>query len=316
MTDTTSLVVCPACHGTRQSPILECYREWSLYECPDCGVQHFWPAKNPGADWYQSSDMYAARDLMVVDWLGWYHRAAIENMPVASGRLIDVGCGNGAFVAAAHRRGYDAWGIDFSAKAIEAGRRHFGLEQLRAESIEQLSDRIGEQRFDVVTAFEILEHMDDSSAFVKQIIGLLAPGGYLIVSVPNRERRPLLLNEGDLPPHHFTRWNEAAIRGFFVRHGLRPIKVIVCPTRVTLKAFLLHNIHFSVVMRLMKRAEAGTTGDRTARTETLARARTLMLLKDRLADAVAAIISPLLARTVRGPMLVAIAQLSDGQRTV
>lgn len=296
---------CPACHGLRQSGVLERYHEWSLYECLDCGVQHFWPSRNPGADWYQESEMYAARDLMVVDWLGWYHRAALENMPVSSGRLIDVGCGNGAFVAAARRRGYDAWGLDFSAKAIEAGRRHFRIDTLLCASIEELATRFGERRFDIVTAFEVLEHMDNSSAFLDQLTGLLAPGGYVIVSVPNRERRPRLLNEGDLPPHHFTRWNVAAIRGFLDRHGLRTTQVIVCPPRITLKAFFLHNIHFNLVMRMLKRAE---TGGGTARDGTLVRARRLMLLKDRLADLAAAVLAAPLSRFVRGPMLVAIAR--------
>lgn len=299
-------VSCPACHGTVQSDVLERYGEWSLYECLSCGVQHFWPARNPGADWYQSSDMYQGRDLMAVDWLAWYHQAALANLPVGSGTLIDVGCGNGTFVAAARRRGFDAVGIDFSAKAIEAGRQHFGLEQLYVTGLEGFRERFPGRTFDVVTAFEVLEHMDDARSFTAQLIALLRPGGHLIVSVPNRDRFPTLLNEGDFPPHHFTRWSVPVISRFLEDNGLRTQRVIVCPTRVTLKAFLLFHLHFGVVVRMMGRAERVESEERQA--ALVGRARSLMLLKDRAAGAAAAVAAPLVRPFVRGPMMVAIAR--------
>jgi SAM-dependent methyltransferase len=300
-------VVCPACHGTHQSGVLERHEQWSLYQCADCGVQHFWPAKNPGADWYQSNEMYAARDLMVVDWLGWYHRAALDNMPVKSGSVLDVGCGNGAFVAAATARGYEAWGIDFSEKAIEAGRKHFGLKRLYHASTQELAERFGTQRFDVVTAFEVLEHMDDARSFVRELVALTAPGGYVIVSVPNRERRPRLLNEGDLPPHHFTRWNADAVRRFLNDNGLSTEKIVICPTRITLKTFFHYTLHFSIVRRIVKRAQAPTVDSETLE-RTLAQAKSLTLLKERLLDAMSTVLAPPLGPFVRGPMLVAIAR--------
>ena len=304
-------VVCPACHGTNQSGVLERHEGWSLYQCLDCGVQHFWPAKNPGADWYQSSEMYAARDLMVVDWLGWYHRAALENMPIASGSVLDVGCGNGAFVAAAAARGYDAWGIDFSAKAIEAGRKHFGLEHLYCASTQELTERFGARRFDVVTAFEVLEHMDDARSFIRELIGLTAPGGHVIVSVPNRERRPWLLKEGDLPPHHFTRWNADAIRRFLDDNCLRTEKIIICPARITVKALFHYTLQFDIVRRIVKRAEAPSV-EAGLRERTLARAKSLTLLKERILDAVSRVLAPPFGPFVRGPMLVAIARRPEG----
>ncbi|MGH2500530.1 MAG: class I SAM-dependent methyltransferase, partial [Candidatus Limnocylindria bacterium] len=257
-------IECPGCHGERQSRALERYGEWRLYECLDCGLQHFWPAKNPGADYYEKSEMYAARDLMVVDWLAWYHRAGLERLPVRAGRLLDVGCGNGAFVAAAQRAGFEASGIDFSEKAIQAGRRRFGLERLYATSIEEFRAKERARPFDVVTAFEVLEHMDDVDRFLEEVLSLLAPGGYLVVSVPNRDRRPWLLNEGDLPPHHFTRWDRAALRHHMRRHGLETRSVIVCPTAITLKAFLHYRVRFGAVMRLLGRAQEAPAERREA----------------------------------------------------
>jgi 2-polyprenyl-3-methyl-5-hydroxy-6-metoxy-1,4-benzoquinol methylase len=252
--------------------------------------------------------MYTARDLLLADWPLWYHAAAIENMPAASGRLLDVGCGTGAFVAAALQKGFDAYGIDLSARAIEAGRRHFGIEHLYEASVDGLKDRFDKQ-FDVVTAFEVLEHMDDAERFLAQLIELVAPGGHLILSVPNRDRRPRLLNEGDLPPHHFTRWNEATVRGFLERNGLLTTRVIVCPARTTLKAWILHSLHFHLVIRMLRIAEAARNPQTSGRTASYA--RWLARLKDRLADAAAAVLALPLSPFLRGPMLVAFAQLPD-----
>src|SRR5687768_4466887 len=51
-------VTCPACDSARQGPVLERHERWVLHECLDCGVRHFWPAKNPGPSYYQTNEMY------------------------------------------------------------------------------------------------------------------------------------------------------------------------------------------------------------------------------------------------------------------
>lgn len=293
---------CPSCYGTRHGGVRERYRIWRLYECSDCSVQYFWPRKNPGPEWYEQSEMYVRRDAMSADWM-WYHEAGLAMLPARGGRLLDVGCGTGGFVAAARGRGYDAHGIDFSAKAIEAGARAFGIDTIGQMTPSEARARFGDNSFDVVTAFEVLEHMDDVGAFVRDLMALLGPGGRLIMSVPNRERRPRLLNEGDLPPHHFTRWNETSMRALLERHGLVSARSVVCPPHVTLKAFFLFYTRFGIVVRMLDRS--GRVGDPRERELVRTRARHLALLKDRVAGAVAAVPAAVLGRSIRGPMLVA-----------
>lgn len=296
-------VRCPACHRGAQREAGERHLEWALYECPNCSLQHFWPASNPGADWYEANSMYCARDT-VVDWLAWYQEEALRQLPVRSGKLLDVGCGNGTFVAAALARGFDAAGIDFSCTAIEMGRAHFGIEPLYCMSIAELRARFPGQLFDVVTAFEVLEHMDDVRAFLDELATVLRPGGYLVVSLPNRDRRPRMLNEGDLPPHHFTRWSAAAMKRVLAQHGFEVHSISINPPRLTMKMWLLNNVRLGLVMRVLRGAKERATGRPVI---PFGRVRSLMLLKDRLAAAGGVILGPFASPFVRGALMVTIA---------
>ena len=297
---------CPACYQERQIDAGEAHREWTLYRCPNCSVEHFWPAKNPGADWYEANEMYEARDFAVVDWLAWYHRAGLALLSKRDGRLVDVGCGNGTFVAAARDRGFDAFGIDFSQKAIEAGKQRFSLEQLYTDSIEGLRKRFSDRYFDVVTAFEVLEHVDDVGEFLTALNSLLKLGGSLVISVPNRERSPRLLNEGDLPPHHFTRWNRQAMTQVLAMYGFDVESIVVCPASPTVKNWLLVKVHFNFVMRMLRRAQRPQPA--ASQDHLLWQARSLIVAKDRLAGWFGTVVGPAFAPFVRGPMMVTVAR--------
>lgn len=89
-------------------------------------------------------------------------------------RLLDVGAGNGAFVDEAIARGLDAWGQDLAAQS-EAARIYTGpLEQIVFPAA----------YFDVVTMHDVLEHVPEPRAILKEIIRILKPGGRLIVDFP------------------------------------------------------------------------------------------------------------------------------------
>lgn len=61
------------------------------------------------------------------------------------------------------------------------------------------------ERFDIISFFEVLEHLDNPVRFIEHIRGLLKPGGHIIPSVPNRNSFLDTLAESDYPPNHLTR---------------------------------------------------------------------------------------------------------------
>src|SRR5581483_4468304 len=147
-----------------------------------CDLQVWVPRSNPGPGWYDEEDHYLASS--VVDWLGWYHSYGLSQVPRGS-RLLDIGCAGGRFVYAAAASGIDARGIDFSERLVRIGNQQHGEQRLRAIGLDEyLAD--SPEPADVVTMFEVIEHVEDPLAFLRQAIRALRPGGLLIASTPNR----------------------------------------------------------------------------------------------------------------------------------
>ena len=97
------------------------------------------------------------------------------------GRLLDIGAGRGRFVAAARATGWDAGGLEPSLRGI-SGAQAAGIE-LQHAGIEDAIVAPGS--VDAASLWHVLEHLDDPGAALAHIAGWLAPGGWLLVGVPN-----------------------------------------------------------------------------------------------------------------------------------
>ena len=103
-------------------------------------------------------------------------------------RVLDIGCGGGLLSEPLARLGGDVIGADASAINIEIAKLHATASDLkidyRATAAEDLAaDR---ERFDIILALEIVEHVPDVAAFVGLCAEMLRPGGLLVVSTINR----------------------------------------------------------------------------------------------------------------------------------
>ncbi len=110
-------------------------------------------------------------------------------------RVLDVGCGAGLAAEALARAGHAVLGIDAAAQTLEAARRHAEGQALPLDyRLATTGDLVREGlRFDAVTALEVIEHVPDQPGFLRDLAGLLAPGGTLFVSTLNRTLRSLLV---------------------------------------------------------------------------------------------------------------------------
>ena len=132
------------------------------------------------------------------------HRVKSVRQYAAGGRLLDVGCGPGYFLYACNNR-FEVTGFDPS-----QANRDFFHTHLEVELVHDFS-RLAGRRFEVITFWHSLEHCPDPRAELTRFISLLAPGGVLIVDVPNHHSIDACMEAYDWPGwdvpfhcHHFT----------------------------------------------------------------------------------------------------------------
>lgn len=144
----------------------------------------------------------------------------------ASGRrLLDVGCASGFFIETALHAGFDATGIELSPVAIRMAKPEV-RDRITQGDVNTLLARDG-RNFDVVTAFDIIEHTFDPAAFVSDIARLLSPGGLLVLSTPDTGHWlrvamgaswPMLQ-----PDQHTYLFSRTALRQLLESQGFEPL---------------------------------------------------------------------------------------------
>lgn len=144
--------------------------------------------------------------------------AAIAAQRAPGGRLLDVGCSTGEVVAHALALGMDAHGIDLDAGPVAAG-----VALGRPLEVGALADLSG--AYDVILINHTLEHIHAPVTFLAAAAAALAPGGTLLVNVPNHESPVAFLMRdqwiGWLPTEHVFHYSRATLAGVAAQAGLR-----------------------------------------------------------------------------------------------
>ncbi|MBX6324305.1 MAG: bifunctional 2-polyprenyl-6-hydroxyphenol methylase/3-demethylubiquinol 3-O-methyltransferase UbiG [Rhodospirillaceae bacterium] len=124
-------------------------------------------------------------------------RDPLRPQPLAGVRLLDIGCGGGLICEPMARLGAAVTGIDPVARNIAVARSHAEESGLaidyREATVEELAAATPPERFDVVLALEVVEHVADLSAFIAACAAVLAPQGILVLATINRTAKAFLL---------------------------------------------------------------------------------------------------------------------------
>lgn len=220
-------ISCACCAASMQ--VIGSFRQYSHHRCDACGYEYFKSDDTTqSTDYEEDSDYLDDLELFprAGDRIQWHHRRALDfigKRAAPGAETLDVGCFDGFFVRQLRDRGFDAHGVDFNRTAIAWGTRQFGLEGYISNR--SVADLLAEERrFDAVTMFEVIEHLDDFGPVLRDCMGLLKPGGYLVISAPNSEMswHPPL----DFPPHHLSRFSPRSLRSMALHLGLEPISSV------------------------------------------------------------------------------------------
>jgi len=145
------------------------------------------------------------------------------------GRLLDFGCGGGSYLRRMHQQGWKVVGLDTSAAAVRRVRQGLGLPAF--EGSLPCSD-LPAGGFDVVTMWQVLEHVHDPLEVLRDAHRLLVPGGRLVLTVPNIDSLSFRLFGAwwyslDLP-RHLTHFTPSTLYQMLDRAGFRvgPIRMV------------------------------------------------------------------------------------------
>lgn len=176
-----------------------------------------------------------------------------------SGRFLEIGCAGGAFLHAARARGYAVQGVEFSPDAAAFARERFGLEVVTG-SLGQAD--LGDGQFDVVFMGDVIEHLAEPVATLKEIYRVLAPGGVLVLVCPS-QTNTLFARLGlflyrlfglrvrvNLPPYHLFEYRPGSIRHLLRACGFEILQVngsMIPPSKIALRGSLVQKVGKKVV---------------------------------------------------------------------
>jgi SAM-dependent methyltransferase len=132
-------------------------------------------------------------------------RAVLDHLPLPAGaRILDAGCGSGRMLDELADYGRVS-GIDVSEMAAEAARAR-GHGDVRVGPLEALPWE--DDSFDLVTAFDVIEHTPDDRATLRELRRVTRPGGSALITVPAYQR---LFSGHDVVNHHYRRYERPSL---------------------------------------------------------------------------------------------------------
>jgi 2-polyprenyl-3-methyl-5-hydroxy-6-metoxy-1,4-benzoquinol methylase len=234
---------CPLCNSENISELLKArdhlltLETFSIGKCGNCSfifTQGIPPADEIGK-YYKSQDYvshsdtrkglmnkvyHIARNIM----LGKKYRMVNK---VANGKnLLDIGCGTGYFPAYMKAKGFKVAGVEVDQDAREFAKKEFGITVFSPE--EFLENKI-EGKFDVITLWHVLEHLDDFNRYIHQMLNHLSTGGTLVIALPNCTSLDARFYKeywaGYDVPRHLWHFTPSTFNILAEKHGLKIMKM-------------------------------------------------------------------------------------------
>ncbi len=236
----TETVNCPLCgqkHNSHQIGV-QFGMKVMVAECPTCRLAYQTPRPTVEACQAYMDMRWSSGDSYVRDSKEQKNRAKkqmqyVKQITSKVGRLLDFGAGIGTFVQTAMTEGWQAIGVERSSLAISRAKK---------ENKVELYQEVRDTNYDVITLWDVVEHLQYPQEIFTKLRGLLRPGGYLIVETVNWESW-LRLALGDewnlyLFDHHFY-FSPSSLKEMLARCGLHNFTLLNTePTPPIIRAFL------------------------------------------------------------------------------
>ena len=153
----------------------------------------------------------------------WSKRTKIQ--PSIQKKVLDIGCAAGAFPKAAHDLGFSVIGIEPSKYLCEHGKAKYGLDLRQGVLHEQ---NFIEEEFNIVSMFDVIEHLDQPGVVLEEIKRILHQDGHLIINYPEFDSWPRKLMGKKWPfflSVHLFYFTPKSISNILEKHGFKVIRM-------------------------------------------------------------------------------------------
>jgi SAM-dependent methyltransferase len=188
---------CPVCGSSRIGPFMIATDNGHLrrtdialpvHRCASCDIFFLNPPPPAEVGQQYFADAYAHEGSNLYYDDSFKERTArlrlelIARYGMTAGRLLDVGCGKAQFVDVARKGGWDAWGCELDAGATDYARTHYGLDTVVNG---MMNHPALPAHFDVITLWDVIEHVPDPVKVLSQAADRLRPGGIALIRTAN-----------------------------------------------------------------------------------------------------------------------------------
>jgi SAM-dependent methyltransferase len=183
--------------------------EITIYKCLDTGYRYYHPFHLEGKSKFYESLFRNTKNNYYMDWR-WEHTQVLKLLRQEDS-VLEIGCGKGIFLERLRKKNISCAGLELNKEALTiCAQKNLQVKGMLLEEFLQSENR----KFDVICAFQTLEHIAHVREFIMSAIEILRPGGRLIISVPNNDSWLQFDEENwlNLPPHHMGLWNEDSLR--------------------------------------------------------------------------------------------------------
>ena len=199
-----------------------------LYECSVTGYKFWRPEAIAGDENFYKK--------ISNSWSNYYREERWEYSHVRKliskkSQLLEIGCGRGYFLKSIESLAEKSMGIEFNEDAINN-------KVTQAEILLQpLKYIAAKKKFNIVCAFQVLEHVVDPKSFIVDALECLTQDGILILSTPNNDNLGFYTQQDifDIPPHHMGHFNPEIYRKIAMEVGCTISKTIIQPREVKLQ---------------------------------------------------------------------------------
>jgi SAM-dependent methyltransferase len=227
---------CPICGATAVSRLLEApdrfhlrTHMYTLARCSACTCVWLVNKPEPKEMAFHYDQDY--HDAIVAAGEGsadqrWNEQRQVISRYKPGGTILDIGCSSGAFLSTLTPGEWRLYGIEAERSTAEKASAATGAEIFVGDAVEA---PFSPETFDVITCFDVIEHMDSPPRLVSKIFEWLTPGGIVYMALPNIDSWEARLFSthwyGLELPRHFFHFSPRSLRKLMCQHGFDELQL-------------------------------------------------------------------------------------------